>query len=82
MGGVSARLCMALYLDGAATVDELYFPTKGWSGLTLRTFDKDSTVVRVWVSSATGRLDPPVVEAVRRRARGVLRHRPGRRPPQ
>src|SRR5262245_3981016 len=34
-----ATLCMTPYLDGAATVDELYFPTKGWSGLTLRTFD-------------------------------------------
>ena len=57
-----ARLCMALYLDGAATVDELYFPTKGWSGLTLRTFDKDKRQWSIyWVSSATGRLDPPVV---------------------
>jgi hypothetical protein len=27
-----ATLCMALYLGGMATVDELYFPTKGWSG--------------------------------------------------
>ncbi len=53
---------MALYLDGAATVDELYFPTKGWSGLTLRTFDKDKRQWSIyWVSSATGRLDPPVV---------------------
>jgi hypothetical protein len=57
-----ARLCMALYLDGMATVDELYFPTKGWSGLTLRTFDKEKRQWSIyWVSSATGRLDPPVV---------------------
>jgi len=34
-----ATLCMTLYLDGMATVDELFFPTKGWAGLTLRTFD-------------------------------------------
>ena len=45
-----------------ATVDELYFPTKGWSGLTLRTFDKDKRQWSIyWVSSSTGRLDPPVV---------------------
>ena len=31
-----ATLCMSLYLGGIATVDELYFPTKGWAGLTLR----------------------------------------------
>jgi hypothetical protein len=57
-----ARLCMALYLDGMATVDELYFPTKAWSGLTLRTFDKEKRQWSIyWVSSSTGRLDPPVV---------------------
>src|SRR5262245_35446563 len=34
-----ATLCMSLYLGGMATVDELWFPTKSWAGLTLRTFD-------------------------------------------
>src|SRR5262245_44764134 len=34
-----ATLCMALYLEGIATVDEIWFPTKQWAGLTLRTFD-------------------------------------------
>src|SRR5262245_23698073 len=34
-------LCMTRYLDGAATVDELYFPTRHTAGLTLRTFDRE-----------------------------------------
>ncbi|MGB6603975.1 MAG: hypothetical protein WA747_01340 [Steroidobacteraceae bacterium] len=54
-----ARLCMRLYLDGLATVDELYLPTKGISGLTLRTFDTRTHQWSIyWVSSATGKLDP------------------------
>jgi hypothetical protein len=58
-----ATLCMTLYLDGMATVDELYMPTKGLAGLTLRTFDPAKHQWSIyWVSSATGRLDPvPVV---------------------
>jgi hypothetical protein len=28
-----ATLCMTEYLDGKATVDELYFPTKGWAAV-------------------------------------------------
>ena len=58
-----ASLCMSLYLEGVATVDELYFPTTGRAGLTLRTFDLEKHQWSIyWVSSATGRLDPvPVV---------------------
>jgi hypothetical protein len=57
-----ATLCMSLYLGGMATVDELYFPTKGWAGLTLRTFDLEKRQWSIyWVSSTTGRLDVPVV---------------------
>ena len=57
-----ATLCMSLYLGGLATVDELYFPTKGWSGLTLRTFDLAKRQWSVyWVSSASGRLEAPVL---------------------
>lgn len=57
------NLCMPLYLGGLATVDELYFPTKGTAGLTLRTFDPEKRQWSIyWVSSMTGRLDPvPVV---------------------
>jgi hypothetical protein len=58
-----ATLCMTLYLDGLATVDELYMPTRKSSGLTLRTFDLQKRQWSIyWVSSLTGRLDPtPVV---------------------
>ena len=58
-----ATLCMTLYLDSMATVDELYMPTQGLAGLTLRTFDPAKHQWSIyWVSSATGRLDPvPVV---------------------
>jgi hypothetical protein len=57
-----ATLCMSLYLDGLATVDELYFPTKGWAGLTLRTFDLKKRQWSIyWVSSASGKLEAPVL---------------------
>ena len=57
-----ANLCMALYLDGMATVDEIWFPTKQWAGLTLRTFDLQKRQWSIyWVSSASGKLDSPVV---------------------
>src|SRR5262245_46502601 len=36
-----ATLCMTPYLDGLATVDELFMPTQGRSGLTLRIFDRE-----------------------------------------
>lgn len=57
------NLCMSLYLDGMATVDELYFPTKRTAGLTLRTFDPRRRQWSIyWVSGITGKLDPvPVV---------------------
>jgi len=46
---------MRLYLDGMATVDELYMPTRGIAGLTLRTFDPAKRQCSIyWVSSATG----------------------------
>jgi hypothetical protein len=55
-------LCMSLYLSGMATVDELWFPTKGWSGLTVRTFDLAKHQWAIyWVSSASGKLEPAVV---------------------
>jgi hypothetical protein len=54
-----ATLCMTPYLDGAATVDELYMPTKHIAGLTLRTFDPQRRQWAIyWVNSALGRLDP------------------------
>lgn len=58
-----ATLCMTPYLGGLATVDELYMPSSGKAGLTLRTFDVGKRQWSIyWVNSATGRLDPvPVV---------------------
>jgi len=57
-----ATLCMSLYLDGMATVDEMWMPTKQWAGLTLRTFDLEKRQWSIyWVSSARGKLDSPVV---------------------
>jgi hypothetical protein len=57
-----ATLCMSPYLGGMITVDELYFPTKGWAGLTLRTFDLEKRQWAIyWISSTTGRLEPSVV---------------------
>jgi hypothetical protein len=55
--------CLSLYLDGLATVDELYMPTKGKAGLTLRAFDFHKNQWSIyWVGSTTGQLDPvPVV---------------------
>ena len=53
-----ATECMQLYLGGMATVDELYMPTRGRAGLTLRTFDPQKHQWSIyWVSSTTGVLD-------------------------
>jgi hypothetical protein len=57
-----ATLCATPHLDGLATVDELSFPTKGWAGLTLRTFDVEKRQWSIyWVSSKTGKLGTPVL---------------------
>ena len=53
--------CTTLYLDNVANVDEIYFPTKGWSGLTVRTFDTAKRQWSIyWVNSKTGVMFPPV----------------------
>ena len=55
-------LCASLYLDGMATVDELYFPSKRRAGLTLRAFDLEKRQWSIyWLNSATGKLDLGVV---------------------
>ncbi|MGH8160431.1 MAG: hypothetical protein ACREPQ_20165 [Rhodanobacter sp.] len=57
-----ATLCMSPYLGGMVTVDELYFPTKGWAGLTLRTFDLEKHQWSIyWVGSDSGKLEAPTV---------------------
>ncbi len=57
-----ARCKMQLYLGGVANVDQIDFPTLGFSGLTLRTFDlakKEWSIF--WVNSKNGLMTPPVV---------------------
>ncbi|MFI7052562.1 hypothetical protein ACIBLB_10965 [Streptosporangium canum] len=47
---------------GAANVDEITFPTKGFSGFTLRLFGVEREEWSLyWASSRTGTLFPPVV---------------------
>jgi hypothetical protein len=71
-----ATLCMSLYLGGMVTVDELYFPTKGWAGFTVRTFDLEKRQWSIyWVSSTTGRMDVPVVGGFDGDRRRILRRR-------
>jgi len=54
--------CGAVYLGGVANVDELHFPSKGWGGITFRTFDVEKRQWSIyWVNSKTGKMFPPVV---------------------
>jgi len=54
--------CGAVYLGGVVNVDELQFPTKGWGGITFRTFDVEKRQWSIyWVNSKTGKMFPPVV---------------------
>ncbi|MDP9866188.1 MULTISPECIES: hypothetical protein [Streptosporangium] len=47
---------------GAANIDEITFPSMGFSGLTLRLFDVEREEWSLhWASSRTGTLFPPVV---------------------
>jgi hypothetical protein len=54
--------CAFSYLGGVVSVDEILFPTKGWSGVTFRNFDLEKRQWSIyWVNSRTGKLFPPVV---------------------
>jgi hypothetical protein len=54
--------CAAIYLGGVVNVDELHFPTKGWSGVTFRNFDTEKRQWSIyWVNSRNGKMFPPVV---------------------
>lgn len=49
------------YWDGAANVDEITFPTKGWSGLTVRLYEPATEVWSLWwVNRDTPVLTKPV----------------------
>jgi hypothetical protein len=53
--------CLSLYLDGQATVDELYMPAKHRAGLTVRSFDLEKHQWSIyWVTGQAGPLDPVV----------------------
>jgi hypothetical protein len=50
------------HFDGAASFDEISFPTKGFAGLTLRVYDPEAQEWSLyWASKRTGTLFPPVV---------------------
>jgi hypothetical protein len=49
-------------MGGVVNIDEGVFPTKGWSGMTLRVFNlKNRQWSLYWINSSTGELFPPVV---------------------
>lgn len=50
-----------LRLNGGANVDQIDFPSLGWSGLTVRTFDIAQRRWSIyWINSRDGVLTPPV----------------------
>jgi hypothetical protein len=54
--------CATIHLGGVVNMDELTFPTKGWAGVTLRTFHTEHHQWSLyWVNSRLGALFPPVV---------------------
>jgi hypothetical protein len=49
-------------MGGVVNITEVEFPTKGWSGVTVRTFDVEARRWSTyWINSRTGKLFPPVV---------------------
>jgi hypothetical protein len=49
------------HFDGAASVDEITFPTKGFAGITLRLYHPATELWSLyWASQRTGTLFPPV----------------------
>jgi hypothetical protein len=57
-----ARSCTTIYLRSVVNVDEIEFPTKGWSGVTFRHFDLEKRQWSIyWVNSRTGAMFSPVV---------------------
>jgi hypothetical protein len=48
-------------LDGLVSVDQIDFPTRGFSGCTVRTLDLAAQRWSIhWINSGSGRLEPPV----------------------
>lgn len=56
------RLRCESRLGGVVNLDEVDFPTKGWSGVTVRAFDIEQRRWSLyWINSRTGKLFPPVL---------------------
>jgi hypothetical protein len=54
-----AHLWCRSLLDGAANIDEITFPTRGYRGCALRLFDPETRQWSIhWVDGRTRRLDP------------------------
>jgi hypothetical protein len=64
--------CWSVF-DGAGNVDEITFPSEGFSGMTMRLYDaaKDEWSL-YWVNSRTGLALPPVVGRFGADGRGVF----------
>lgn len=53
--------CMTLHLGGVMNVEEVQFPTRGYSASALRIFDREKRQWAIyWVESKVGKLLPPV----------------------
>jgi NIPSNAP len=49
-------------MGGIVNVDEIVFPTKGWAGVTVRTFDVAKRQWSIyWINSREGKITPPQV---------------------
>jgi hypothetical protein len=60
------RCTMRTILGGAGNVDEIGFPTKGWSGVSMRFFSPQTKQWSIyWVNSRDGVVQPPVAGAFR-----------------
>jgi hypothetical protein len=75
-----ALSCTSVLLDSVANVDEVFFPTKGWSGVTFRTFNIAKKQWSIyWVNSRDGVLFPPVLGGFQGSEGYFLRRRHRRR---
>jgi hypothetical protein len=67
----ATSVCHSPLFGGAANLDEITFPTKGFTGLTLRLFDPAREEWSLnWVNSRTGLLQPPMLGRFADNARG------------
>ena len=54
------------YLDGLISADQTDFPTKGWAGLTVRTFQRERRQWFIyWINSRDGVMGTPVIGGYR-----------------